>query len=501
MNSMKFYFVCMGAISSIISSSFAVERLVPTQYATIQAAIDDCNNGDVVIINPNTYTGPGNRDIDFNNLAITVRSIDPNDPSIVSATVIDCNGTEGNPHQGFYFHNNEGPNSVVDGLTITNGYGRLIPGEGPSWEGGGIYCSSSSPTIRKCTIVANSAEKGGGICCKGSNPTISECKITGNPAEWGGGIYSVSSSPIITKCIINNHSSSRDGSGIYCYSGNPTISYCIIVGNSAGGSGGGIFTYANDPMVTHCLISNNSAGGGGGGIYSTGTTYGAANTPTISHCTFTGNSADDGGGILAYHSNPNVNNCILWGDTAVNNGPEIALKSSRSPSHLTISYTDIQGGQAAVYKQSDCTLTWGAGNLSVDPNFVDPKGSDGIIGTPDDNLRLLNTSYCIDTGDNGAIPGGITTDLDGRTRIIDGDCNDSEVVDMGAYEFSYAYIGDFTSDCNVDYVDFSILALTWLKEEGQAGYDPNCDISISNDNCIDWLDLTKLMDNWLAGIE
>ena len=49
----------------------AVERQVPGEYSTIQTAIDDCNDGDVVIISPNTYTGPGNRDIDFNGLAIT----------------------------------------------------------------------------------------------------------------------------------------------------------------------------------------------------------------------------------------------------------------------------------------------------------------------------------------------------------------------------------------------------------------------------------------------
>ena len=41
------------------ASVFAATRLVPSEYSTIQAAIDDCNNGDVAIVAPghwNLYT-------------------------------------------------------------------------------------------------------------------------------------------------------------------------------------------------------------------------------------------------------------------------------------------------------------------------------------------------------------------------------------------------------------------------------------------------------------
>jgi hypothetical protein len=77
---------------------------VPTQYETIQAAIDAAEDLDTVVVSPGRYTGQGNRDLDFKGKAITVQSIDPSDPNVVTATVIDCNGTQDDPHRGFHFH-------------------------------------------------------------------------------------------------------------------------------------------------------------------------------------------------------------------------------------------------------------------------------------------------------------------------------------------------------------------------------------------------------------
>jgi len=166
---------------------------------------------------------------------------------------------------------------------------------------------------------------------------------------------------------------------------------------------------------------------------------------------------------------------------------------------VTITYSDVRGG-------------WpGVGNIDADPNFVDADGPDNIAGTADDNLRLSADSLCVDAGDNNSVPAD-TADLDGdantteptpwdidsRPRISDGDCNDSEVIDMGAYEFAWAYIGDFDGQCDVDFADFAVFALAWLTDPGETAWNPECDISIPADNYIDWHDLDIFADNWLA---
>lgn len=95
----------------------ATTRCVPSQYLTIQAAIDDANDGDKVVIEPGIYGGEGNYDLDFGGKAIAVSSLNPESSSCVRATIIDANG------RGVVvrFVNDEGPESVFEGFTICAG--------------------------------------------------------------------------------------------------------------------------------------------------------------------------------------------------------------------------------------------------------------------------------------------------------------------------------------------------------------------------------------------
>lgn len=71
------------------------------------------------------------------------------------------------------------------------------------------------------------------------------------------------------------------------------------------------------------------------------------------------------------------------------------------------------------------TITVGGGNIDFDPQFVSAS-----------DRHLQPTSPCIDVVDNTAVLD--TLDIDGETRIFDGDENGTATVDMGFDEYHVA---------------------------------------------------------------
>ena len=65
-------------LSVLPISGFGAEIQVPSQYPTIQAAIDASQDGDVIIVQPGTYA----ENINFNGKAITLSSMNPLDSTI-----------------------------------------------------------------------------------------------------------------------------------------------------------------------------------------------------------------------------------------------------------------------------------------------------------------------------------------------------------------------------------------------------------------------------------
>lgn len=218
--------------------------------ATIQAAVYQAADGDTILVAAGRYAGVNNKNIDFLEKSLVVRS--ENGPRV---TFIDCEG-EG---RGFQFYNGETFVSKLEGFTIING--NVTAG-----DGGAIECrGSSSPTIFNCIIRNNRAGVyGGGISCRaGSSPLISACAVIKNRASYGGGIYAdQNSSPIVASCLIAEDSS-YSGGGVLFVGGAPSLIACVVVQNQAQ-FGGGVACSGSAVEITRCSIVGNRATFGGG---------------------------------------------------------------------------------------------------------------------------------------------------------------------------------------------------------------------------------------------
>lgn len=368
--------VLIVVFSLVCVSANAATRYVPSsQYSTIQAAINACNNGDTVVVAPDTYTGPGNRAIYFNGKAITVRSETGPENCIIDG--------EGYGAPGFLFTNAETENSVLDGFTITN------------FNSCGIYCYSSSPTIRNCIISNNTATYGGGIDCREySHPNITKCVIRGNTSTTGG----------------------YGGGGIFCNWGcDPKISNCVITSNSAAYRGGGIyFRHFCHLKLINCEISKNTAYDGGGICHA------MFDRLEIINCTIAENIAsNNGGGLYLDYVGPpiTISNSNLWGNTASNSGNQIFKEGYRIP---TFSFCDIEGCGGSGGGWDSALGNDGGNNIDIDPRFVDSGAGD---------YHLIPNSPCNNAGDPSGSYAG-QTDIDGEPRVMNGR------IDIGADECS-----------------------------------------------------------------
>ena len=321
MNNVKIFFIIFLLSTSTIVSATIIH--VPDEQPTIQAGIDAAMNGDIVLVADGTYTGTGNRDIDFNGKAITVKSANGPDDC-----VIDCQGSAAHPHRGFNFHNSEGEDSILWGFTITNGYANgftMVTG-----SGGGILCNLSSPKIENNIIVGNTSNfYGGGISCVAVSSTINQNVISEDyGSSHGGGIHckDLDCTPRITlNTIINNVTG--EGGGIFCDESNPTISNNLISQNIAGRGGGILCRYTSNPLIINNIISNNTAtsgSDGGGGIYVYNSSPKIINNHIIRNISFRG------GGIYFRYSSLYIKNNIIWKNTSASYGGGIACYEQSS---------------------------------------------------------------------------------------------------------------------------------------------------------------------------
>lgn len=189
----------------------------PPDFNNIQAAIDDSNDGDTILVADGLYVGEDHWHdalVDFNGKAITLQS--KNGPT-------NCTLSGDGGGYVVHFSSGETDTSVLSGFTIT---------EAP-WNGA-ILCFDSSPTIMNNIITGNGTDNG------------------------EGGITLYNSSAIIVGNIIARNDISGECCGISCEGdSSPIIANNTIVRNGyqgAWGRPGIISRFGATPTIVNCII-------------------------------------------------------------------------------------------------------------------------------------------------------------------------------------------------------------------------------------------------------
>jgi hypothetical protein len=227
-------------------------------------------------------------------------------------------------------------------------------------------------------------------------------------AESGGGVYLWGSDVTFVNCVFAKNTAWFAGGAVANYwGGSPSFINCRFRAN--GGVDGrlmpsgaaGFFNHQTAGVVefTNCLFDGNAARTGGAVIALRGGTR-------FTNCTFAHNQATHGKGGALFDSGGRsmLENCILWDNTAAHAGTNEIFSNAES----IVSGSDVRGG-------------WpGAGNIDVDPRFVDPATGD---------FRLRADSPCRDVGHNVDLPDRVANaDLDLQPRVV------GASIDLGALE-------------------------------------------------------------------
>jgi hypothetical protein len=346
---------------------------------------------------------------------------------------------------------------------------------------GGLYVGVAStdpdPIIERCQFINNTAFNMYGAA--GANRGIYiDCSFMGNDAEHVGGV----SAKMLVNCYVFGNSALF---GIGGASATTSIN-CTFVGNSASHWGGGGLWALGDVIncefrhnwtfmendggaavmvrmpaqIVNCLFNDNAVNDVHHGNLGEGHAIKVTSLamPTVlTNCTFVNNGWDGTGSTVI--GTADARNCIFWNNDSTN-----------VVGTWNVWHSCIQGGWNGP----------GAGNIDADPKFVDFAGADGTSGTFDDDLRLSESSPCLDAAGTLAFPSDIV-DID-----ADGDVTEPLPLDL---------------DANIRFAQQAHIADTGVASLGLAPLDMGCYErpalgDLTGDGWVNVDDLLQLLAGW-----
>jgi len=465
------------------------------EYDFIRHAVYSAEPGDEIVAEPGTYC----ENIDFGGKNLILRSTNPDDMSVVEATIID--GVSNGPV--VTFSGSEDASCQLSGFTITGGYNSDF--------GGGIKGNNSSTVISKCVITGNVTERaGGGI--HGCNGVISDCVISGNTAVSGGGPGGCPAK--IVNCVIRDNVAEKGGGINNC---DGEFVNCTIAGNTTSGDAQGVLNGC-DGVFTNCIIRGNSPD-----------TF-TGHTATMSYCCWA--AGDSGPGNINvdplfvdavggdYHLLPS-SLCLDAGDPASDwknepspNGSRVNIGAYGNTPEATGSRAGLQFAGFDIINKTRIGRTVFKYDLSLSlTNITDDNMAEVYVKLVDVDEQVVDV-----TDDEVFFPvisANSTANSDSFGDYFTIEVDRSELITPGRLTWQVDYSGaegagmqimsanlptndtgddnipaDLTGEGAVDLEDFVKLAYFWLQNEPSVNLAPPNDI-------IDVQDLIVLAEHWL----
>jgi len=302
-------------IRAVFASTVPRELKVPEQYGTIQAALDAATYNDKILLAAGTYSGTGNRDLDFHgrNVSLIGAGMDQ--------TTIDLSGT------------GTGDNTLTSLTDMANFKFSDLTVKKGSWPKIGVLqitglrnfslenCQFQECTARaiseqdcenfilkNCKFVLNTYgspivdvsntqvtdcifDANNGCPLQAENSTITGCTFTQNQgADKPGAIDA-------TNCRINTCTfSENQGTCGAVETKDSEVSDCQFTANVGAGTAGAITTRGG--QIRRCVFETNGSQGSGGGAINAPNVDNIDNTTGIQDCDFTANTAKAEGGAI-----------------------------------------------------------------------------------------------------------------------------------------------------------------------------------------------------------